>query len=92
MIKNKIELIRDGQPRVLLEWHRHDACGNTTPIAIDFTADVDEDMRQRITDICARPINVRENGAVKRAQPGSSAHFIGLPPVLARLGFRTRVF
>lgn len=92
MIKSHIELIRDGQPQVLLSWHKHDENGNIIPIAMEFSDTVDDEMRQRIIAVCERPLNVTQDGKPRRAISGSSAHFGGLPKVLGRLGFRTRVF
>lgn len=92
MLKNKIELIRDGVPQVLLTWHKRDENGEVIPLAIEFLEELDDEMVQRINDVCNRPINVMENGVSKKGLPGSSTHFGGLPRILARLGFRTRVF
>ncbi|MDH4140746.1 MAG: hypothetical protein OEV43_09280 [Coriobacteriia bacterium] len=92
MLKNKIELIRDGERQALLTWHKPDGQGGTIPIATEFSDTVDGEMMQRIIDVCERPVNVREDGKVGKAFPGSSKHFLGLPKVLARLGFRTRLF
>lgn len=92
MVKNKIELIRDGQRQALLTWHKHDESGNIIPIAIEFADSLEEEMRQRISRVCERPVNVREDGELKKAFTGSSKHFMGLPKVLGQLGFRTRLF
>lgn len=92
MIKNHIELIRDGERRVLLTWHKPDGEGGYIPIAIEFSDDVDEEMRQRVIAVCERPVNVMENGRPVKVFSGSSKHFAGLPKLLGRLGFRTRVF
>lgn len=92
MLKKNIELIRDGHPQVLLTWHKSDGQGGTIPIAVEFSDDVDEETRQRVLAVCERPLNVMENGKPKKTLPGSTPHFLNLPKVLARLGFRTRVF
>jgi hypothetical protein len=92
MMKDKIELIRDGQRQALLTWHASDGEGGTIPIGMEFSDTLDDEMKQRITDICERPVNVREAGTVSKAFPGSSKHFLGLPRVLGRLGFRVRLF
>jgi len=93
MQKNHIELIRDGKPQALLTWHKPDGEGGTIPLAIEFSDTLDEETRQRITNVCERPISIREGGKVKgKAFSGSSKHFIAIPKVLARLGFRIRIF
>jgi hypothetical protein len=92
MQKPNIEMIRDGQPQVLLTWHKSDGEGGTIPIAIEFSDAVDAAMRQRISDICERPVNVMEDGQNRKAFSGTSKHFLGLPKLLERLGFRVRVF
>jgi hypothetical protein len=92
MLKNKIELIKDSHPQVLLTWHKSDGGGGTIPIAIEFADEVDEETRQRITAICERPATIRERGETRKAFSGSSAHFLALPKVLARLGYRVRIF
>jgi hypothetical protein len=69
-----------------------DGNGGHIPIAIEFSDEVDEDMRKQIEQATQRPINVRDNGNLKKVFSGSSAHFVALPKALGRLGFRTRVF
>jgi hypothetical protein len=91
VLRNKIELIRDGEPQALLTWHKRDENGETTPVAIEFDESLDEESRRRIRDVAERPLNVREGGKNTKAFPGSSKHFLALPKVLARLGYRTRV-
>jgi hypothetical protein len=92
MIKRKIELVRDGQRQALLTWHKTDENGEMIPIAMEFSDGLDSETRERIEGVCARPLNVMENGEAKKYFPGSSKHFGELPRVLARLGFRTRLF
>ena len=92
VIKNKIELIKDLKPQVLLTWRKLGDDGERIPIAIEYSDEVDAEMRQRIEEICQRPMNVAGNGVTKKVFSGSSAHFLALPKALARLGFRTRMF
>jgi hypothetical protein len=92
MLKPNIELVRDGKRQGLLTWHKHDAEGNTIPIAMEFSDDLDAEDRQRVIDVCERPLTVRENGQNRTVFSGSSAHFLGMPRLLERLGFRVRNF
>ena len=92
MIKNKIELKRGSEQMALLEWHRPDGQGGHIPLAIEFSDALDPETRQRIVDICHRPVNAREGGTLVKVLPGSSKHFLALPKVLERLGFRSRLF
>jgi hypothetical protein len=92
LLKNKIELIHDGERRALLTWHQRDDEGNTIPIGMEFSDALDDETKQRIIAVCQRPVNVVEAGKPRKAFPGSSAHFTGLPKILARLGFRVREF
>ncbi len=92
MIKRKIELVRDGERQALLTWHKTDENGEMIPIAMEFAEQLEAEMRERIAGVCGRPLNVMENGVSKKYLPGNSKHFGELPRVLARLGFRTRLF
>lgn len=92
MLKPNIQLIRDGERQVLLTWHKLDGQGGHIPLAIEYTDAVEPEMRQRIEDLCRRPLNARENGQLSTALPGSSKHFLALPKVLERLGFRVHAF
>jgi hypothetical protein len=92
MMKPFIELIRDGEHKALLEWHRPDGNGGHIPIAFDFADSLDEESRQRIMAVCARPLTVREAGVAGLVQPGSSKHFLALPKVLERQQYRVRSF
>ncbi len=92
MLKNNIELVRESERQALLTWHKPDGNGHFIPIAIEFADSLDEETRQRIIAVTERPLNVREDGEVRKVLSGSSAHFLGLPKVLGRLGFRTHVF
>ncbi len=92
MLKRDIELVRDGKRQALLTWHKADGNGGVISIATEFADSLDAETRQRIVDICERPVNVREDGKITKAFSGSSKHFVNLPRVLARLGFRVRYF
>ena len=92
MLKDRIELVRDGERHALLTWHKPDGEGGFIPIAVEFTDQIDDATKQRVLDICDRPLNARDGGKLSKVFPGSSKHFIALPKVLARLGYRTRVF
>lgn len=92
MLKNQIELIHDNRPQVLLTWHKRDADGNQFPIAFQFAEEVDEATKQRVVEVSRRPMKVLDGGVGKRVVFGSSDHFLCLPRVLARLGFRARLF
>jgi hypothetical protein len=92
VIKNRIELVKNGERKVLLTWHADDGEGGTIPIGMEFADDVDDEMRERVVAACKRPMNVRKGGTVSKAFYGSSAHFNALPKILARIGFRTRQF
>jgi hypothetical protein len=92
MLKPNIELVRDGERKVLLTWHKPDGEGGHIPVAIEYADDVDQETRDVIERIVGRPINVREHGKLSKAFPKSSKHFNALSRVLARQGFRTRQF
>lgn len=92
MLKNKLELIRDGHPKVLLTWHKREESGEVTPLAIDYLDEVDSELRERVEELALQPVYAIVNGTRKRVAPGSSAHFLALPKVLGRLGFRTRLY
>ena len=92
MHKPNIGLIRDGQEQAVLTWHKDDGEGGTIPIAIEFADTLAEEDRQRVEDVCSRPLNIREKGKNTKAFPGSSKHFNALPKTLSRLGYRTRIF
>lgn len=62
MLKPNIELIRDGVPQAVLTWHKPDGQGGTIPIAMEFSDALDAGTRQRVVDICERPVNVLESG------------------------------
>lgn len=92
MLKRNIELIRDGERQVLLTWHKPDGNGGRIPIAIEFSDGLDAETRERVELITKRPITERVDGALKTFQPGSPEHFVGLTKILARAGFRSRLF
>ncbi len=93
MLKRNIELIRNGERQVLLTWRKPDGEGGTIPIGMEFSDAVDAETRQRIIDACERPVNVRgDDGKISKAFYGSSKHFLALPRLLGRVGFRARLF
>ncbi|MDZ4170090.1 MAG: hypothetical protein U1E26_10650 [Coriobacteriia bacterium] len=92
MLKNKLELIRDGSPQVLLTWHKHSESGEVIPVAIEYLDDLEPEVRTSIENIALRPVLAMVEGTRKRVAPGTSAHFLALPRVLSRLGFRTRQY
>ena len=92
MLKNRIELMRDNERQALITWHLKDEDGNTIPISYEFAVTLSDEDRQHIIDVCERPMNVRDKGKTRRMQSGSSKHFLELPKVLSRLGYRTRLF
>jgi hypothetical protein len=92
MLKRRIELVRDGERQALLTWHEDDGEGGIIPIAMEFSDTIDPEAKERDIRVCERPTNVREGSQTKKALPGSSKHFLALPKILARLGFRTRLF
>lgn len=92
MLKNKLELIRDGSPKVLLTWHKREESGEVIPVAIEYLGDLDPALCADNENTALRPVLAEVNGTRKRVAPGSSAHFGALPRVLSRLGFRTRQY
>ncbi len=91
MLNNRIELIKEGEPKVLLTWHLPREEGSFYPVAFQFAEDVDEATRIEIMQIASRPLRIPEKQH-KPAPYGSSDHFGALPRPLGRLGFRTRTF
>lgn len=92
MIKNKLEMIRDGKPKVLITWHKRDESGEVIPVAVDFLDEVEPEMRAEIEKLALQPVYAVVDGVRKRMAPGTAAHFSALPRVLGRLGFRVRQF
>ena len=92
MLKNKLELIRDNQPAVLVSWHKRNEAGEVVPVAVDHLIELDADLAAEVEKLALQPIYANVQGTRKLVMPGSSAHFLGLPKVLARLGFRTRLY
>ena len=91
MIKNRIELFKDGEPKVLITWHMPREEGLFYPLAFQFAGDVDDEVKQEIFEVVRRPLRVpaKQN---RMATCGSSDHFSVIERPLARLGFRTRAF
>jgi hypothetical protein len=92
MIKNKIELVRDGEKKVLLTWHKRDESGATIPVAIEYLGELEPEIKERLEHIALRPLYASVSGTRKTVQPGTTPHFLELPKALGRLGFRTRLF
>lgn len=91
MIKNRIELLKEGVPKVLITWHLPREEGLFYPLAFQFAEDVDDEVKERIFEVVRRPLKVpaKQN---RMASSGSSDHFSVLERPLARLAFRTRSF
>ena len=92
MLKNKIELIRDGEPKVLITWHKRTESGESIPVAIEFLDQLEPELVESVEHLALKPLYATVDGTRKLVQPGTSAHFLGLPKALGRLGFRTRMF
>jgi len=92
VLKNKLELIRGGSPKVLLTWHKSLESGEVIPVAIEYLGDLEPELRAEVENVALRPVLAVVNGTRKRVAPGTSAHFLALPRVLSRLGFRTRQY
>lgn len=93
MIRSRIDITRNDTLLATLTWHKFDASGAMLDIGFDFTDEVDDEMKQRIMDVCATPIRLTDNGVrTGTAQPGSSKHFEALPKHLERLGCRVRSY
>jgi hypothetical protein len=93
MIKGHMDLTRYDKLLATLTWHKVDENGVTEDIGIDFTEDADDEIRQRITEVCAMPIRLTAGGErTGTAYPGSSKHFENLPKHLERLGCRVRSY
>jgi hypothetical protein len=91
MIKNRIELTKDGAPKVLLTWHMPDPEGLFFPIALQFAEDLDDALRQKVLEVAVRPLKVPEKQN-RVAYCGTEDHFVVLAHALARIGFRARAF
>lgn len=88
MIKAHMDLTRNDQLLATLTWHKLDENGKMLDIGFDWAEGIDAETKQRIEDVCSRPI-ATPNG---RAVPGSSKHFEALPKHLERLGCRVRSY
>ena len=88
MIKAHMDLTKSDQLLVTLTWHKLDENGKMLDIGFDWTSDIDEALKKRITEVCTAPISVPAG----KAFPGSSKHFEALPKHLERLGVRVRSY
>lgn len=91
MLNNRLELIEEGLPKVLMTWHLPRDDGHFYPIAFQFSQDVTEDAQAKIIEIARRPLKIVSKQG-KPAVFGSSDHFGALARPLSRLGYRTRYF
>jgi hypothetical protein len=93
MIKAHMDLTRHDQLLATLTWHALDENGVMLDIGYDFTDAMDDEMKQRVLEVCTMPISLTEKGVrTGTAQPGSSKHFEALPKHLERLGCRVRSY
>ncbi|MDO8847169.1 MAG: hypothetical protein Q7W51_02125 [Coriobacteriia bacterium] len=88
MLKSHMDLTKSDKLLATLTWHKLDENGAMLDIGFDWTDDIDEDMKKRVTDICAMPLTIPTG----KAFPGSSKHFEALPKHLERLGVRVRTY
>ena len=88
MIKARMDLTRNDKLLATLTWHKLDADGKMLDIGFDFTDEIDDETKERVLEVCGRPISV----STGRAFPGSSKHFEALPKHLERLGCRVRSY
>lgn len=91
MLHNRLELIEEGLPKVLLTWHLPREDGHFHPVAFQFAEDVSDEARHKIVGIAKRPLRIPQKQG-KPAPFGSSDHFGALARPLAQLGYRTRYF
>lgn len=92
MIKAHMDLTKGDKLLATLTWHKIED-GKMLDIGFDFTEDIDDEMKRRVLEVCAMPLNITQNGvSAGRAQPGSSKHFEALPKHLERLGCRVRCY
>ncbi|MDO8881158.1 MAG: hypothetical protein Q7W44_10260 [Coriobacteriia bacterium] len=92
MIKAHMDLTKGDKLLATLTWHKIED-GKMLDIGHDFSAEIDEEMKKRIIDVCEMPLNITQNGvSTGRAYPGSSKHFEALPKHLERLGVRVRCY
>lgn len=94
MIKANMDLTKNDVLLATLTWHKVDENGKTLDIGIDFTDDIDDEMKKRVLEVCAMPIKLTDNRGERTgtAYPGSSKHFENLPKHLERLGCRVRSY
>lgn len=94
MIKAHMDLSRNDVLLATLTWHKLDEDGKMLDIGIDFTEEIDDEMKQRVREVCAMPIRLTGAGGERTgtAYPGSSKHFENLPKHLERLGCRVRSY
>ncbi len=93
MIKSHMDLTKYDKLLATLTWHKKAEDGTMLDIGYDWTADIDEEMKKRVIEVCSMPITLTQNGvAVGKAYPGSSKHFENLPKHLERLGCRVRSY
>lgn len=91
MLQNHLELVQEGQPKVLITWHLPREDGHFDAVAFQFAEDVSDEEKLRILEIAKRPLK----DAKKQNKPapfGSSSHFEALARPLSRLGYRTRYY
>ena len=88
MLKSHMDLTKSDKLLATLTWHKLDENGAMLDIGFDWTDDIDEEMKKRVTDVCAMPLTVPTG----KAFPGSSKHFEALPKHLERLGVRVRTY
>ncbi|MGB4442758.1 MAG: hypothetical protein WBJ62_11170 [Coriobacteriia bacterium] len=88
MLKAHMDLTRNDVPLATLTWHALDENGKMLDIGFEFTDAMDEETKQRVLEVCARPLTVPSG----KAFPGSSKHFEALPKHLERLGCRVRSY
>lgn len=87
MLKAHLDLTRNDKLLATLTWHKMED-GKMLDIGFDWTAEVDEETKRRIIEVCAMPLTVPTG----KAFPGSSKHFEALPKHLERLGCRVRSY
>lgn len=91
MLQNHLELIHEGEPKVLITWHLPREDGHFHPVAFQFAQDVSDEEIRTILEIANRPLKIPQKQG-KPAPCGSSDHFGALARPLSRLGYRTRYF
>jgi hypothetical protein len=93
MVKAHMDLTRNDILLATLTWHKVDENGQVLDIGFDWTDAIDDEMKQRVADVCSHPISITQNGvSTGTAYPGSSKHFENLPKRLERLGCRVHCY